>query len=253
MKLIPIIFCFALLGTAAAQQKPEYLAHFDPANGFKASQTNLTNIFLQLAGSLEATGSPEGYIRHMQAEHRRVSALYTAKTGKPHKGRMPDHLTDDYIDLTIKNWNTLAPPLKLDGFAREIGRCSREGIMGTRLTGTLAVEIFNEHQAQVAGRMSGTSTQDAGFAELRNRLQHDLEYGNPIDTAGYETTRRDAVSYAAVIADRFQRMSDQIDAIAKPAKAGQLKSLIAGVFLDLGRLAQSELELGILESALKQM
>ena len=242
-----------LVSATVAAQQPEYLRHFDPAKGFKPAQTNLTDIVLQIAGSMEATGSPEGYIRHMQAEHERISALYQAKSGKPHKSRMPSHMTAEYVNVAIKNWNTLSVPLELDAFAREIGRCVREGVKGTRLTGTLAVQIFNEHQAKVADQMRGTSSEKVGFAELRDRLAQELEYGRPINTSGYVTTRRDAVSYASVIADRFERMSDRIKSVAKPEKAELLNGAVGNMFLDLGYLAQSELEIGILESALKQL
>lgn len=244
---------FLLLSAIGTTREPEYLPHFDPARGFKPAQTNLTEICLQIAGSLEAYGSPEPYLRHIQAEHKRISELYEARMRKPHTSRMPSHLTEDYVNVAIKNWNTLSNPLELDGFAREIGRCAREGIKGTRLTGTLAVQIFNEHQAKVADRMQGVSTETAGYDELRDRLERELEYGKPVDMRGYETTRRDAVSYASVIADRFERLADKINTMAKPEKAALLNEAVSGVFNDLGYLAQSELEIGILESALRKL
>ena len=43
----------------AGDKQPEYLASFDPAKGFKPAQSDLTEVFLQLAGSLEYYGSPE--------------------------------------------------------------------------------------------------------------------------------------------------------------------------------------------------
>lgn len=46
---------------AAANSKPEYLTSFDPAKGFKPAQGDLTEILLQIAGSLEYYGSPEPY------------------------------------------------------------------------------------------------------------------------------------------------------------------------------------------------
>lgn len=235
-------------------QTPEYLRHYNPATGFKPAQTSLAEIFLQIAGSLEHHGSPEPYLRHMQKEHARVSALYTAKTGKVHPSRMPAHLSDASIDQIVKNWNTLSPPLQLDAFAKEIGRCTREGFMGTRLTGTLAVEICNQHQKLVLASMKGESTERAGFEELRQRMETELKFGQLGASAeGYETTRRDAVSYALVITDQFHRMSDRIVAAAKPEKAAQINRSLQEWFLDLGYLAHSELEIGILESALRQL
>lgn len=254
-KVLP--FCLLTLLTAvlpASAQEPEYLKHYDPHKGFKPSQANLTEIFLQIAGSLEFHGSPEAYLRHMQQEHARVSRLFEQKIGKAHTSRMPSHMTEAYVDRLVKNWNTLSPPLGLEAFAKEIGRCTREGIMGTRLSGTLAVQIFNQHQSQVAGRMSGNSTQAAGFDELKARIARDLEFGkDDIDMAGYEVTRRDAVRYAYVIDGKFRGLSKKIDATIKPEKTALIKEAVAGMFIDLGYMAQSELEIGILQSGLDQM
>jgi len=239
---------------SAQETNPPYLAHYDPAKGFKPAQANLTEIFLQIAGSLECHGSLEPYLRHMQKEHVRVSKLYQAKTGKTHSGLMPNHMTDAYIDLMVKNWNTLAPPLKLDPFAREIGRCAREGIMGTRLSGSYAVQIFNEHQRQVSARIQGKSSTPTGFEELRSRLKKELLFGHLGGSAeGLETTRRDAVSYALTISDRFHRMSEKVGAVAAPENASDINRSLLEWFLDMGYLAQSELEIGILESALNQL
>lgn len=241
---------------AIAQQPEEapYLAHYNPAKGFKPAQTNLTEIFLQIAGSLEATGSPESYLRHMQEEHRRVDKLFEEKRGKPHASRIPPHMTDAYIERFIRNWNTLSGPLGLDAFAKEIGRCMREGIMGTRLSGTLAVKIFNDHQDLVSAYMQGDSAKKVGFDDLKQRLETDLEFNKKtVSMVGYDLPRRDAVSYALVIEGKFEQMSEKIDSIAKPEKAAQIKKAIAGAFLDLGYMAESELEIGILESALKRL
>jgi len=248
---------FILIGSppppARGQEtNPPYLAHYDPAKGFQPAQANLTEIFLQIAGSLECHGSPEPYLRHMQKEHARVSRLYAEKTGKKHVGRMPAHLGDANIDLIVKNWNPLPPPLQLESFAKEIGRCAREGIRGTRLGGTYAVQIFNEHQRQVSARMQGKPSTPAGFEELRLRMKKELLFGQLGGSAeGLETTRRDAVSYALTITDRFHRMSEKVRAAADPDKAALINQGLLDVFLDLGYLAQSELEIGILESALR--
>mgnify|MGYP000959199671 CR=1 FL=1 len=248
--------CGILFAASAANaqdpSQPEYTAHYNPAKGFKPAQANLTEIFLQLAGSLEHHGSPESYIRHMQKEHERVSRLYEQKTGKKHNSRLPSHMTDDYVERLIRNWNVLAAPLGLSDFAKEIGDFAREGIMGTRLSGTIAVELFNQHQKSVLALMTGESTAPAGFEELRMMLVEKLEFGKEmVSTKGYETSRRDAVSYASSITDRFIKMFKKIDEVANPSKAGLMKEAVLGVFLDLGHLAQSELEIGILELSLR--
>ena len=76
--------------TSFAADRPEYLASFDPAKGFKPAQTDLTEIFLQIAGSLECYGSPEPYLRQMAKEHERIEALYLQKRGKAPTSYRPD-------------------------------------------------------------------------------------------------------------------------------------------------------------------
>ena len=112
--LTPCIFSICvIMASAIAQEngKPAYIVFYNPERGFKPAQTSLTQVFLQLAGSLEYCGSPEPYIRHMQTEHKRVSTRFTEKTGKPHQSRMPSHMTDDYLERFIANWNALSPRL----------------------------------------------------------------------------------------------------------------------------------------------
>jgi len=108
--LLALTVCGHSASASDPRASPEYLRYFNPSKGFKPAQTNLTQIFLQLAGSLEHSGSPEAYLRHMQKEHARISAKLTAKTGKPHHGRMPAHMTDAYVEKLIANWNLLSFP-----------------------------------------------------------------------------------------------------------------------------------------------
>jgi hypothetical protein len=247
-KLFTVLFVAAIAQDAVAQSQK---AHYNPSEGFKPAKANLTEAFLQMAESLEYHGSPEPYLRHIQKEHERVSKLYEQRTGKALTNYLPAHMTEAYFNKLIENWNLLSKPLGLNEFAKQIGGYMREGIMGTRLSGTLAVQIFNEHQKQVAARMRGDTAKPAGFEQLRIRLQHDLEFGkDTIDTSGYETTRRDAVSYSSFIDGAFRKKFSAIEAAAKPEKAALIREVVAGVFLDLGQMVQSELEIAILESAL---
>ena len=254
MKRLLAIACLivaVLQPKLSAGDAPEYLRFFDPSSGFKPAQPNLSQIFLQIAGSLECTGSPESYVRHMQHEHERISKKFAAATGQSHSSRMPAHMTPEYLDRLISNWNALSPKLGLDALAKEIGRCAREGIRGTRDTGTLAVQIFNEHQKLVAQQMQSGVKQIANFDRLREQLETHLEFNKQeIDTTGYETTRRDAVTYASVARVKVERLYSKIDAALPAEKAAKIKAAITGVFLDLGELAQSELEVAILEFSL---
>jgi hypothetical protein len=232
--------------------QPPYLAYYQPTTGFKPAQTNLTDIFLQIAGSLEHSGTPEPYLRHIQQEHARIAEVFTAQTGKAYPSRLPSHMTAEYVDRLIANWNLLSPKLKLDKLAKEAGRCTREGIRGTWDTGTIVVQIFNEHQKAVADEMASKSGQKTGFEQLRSRLANDLEYKKgKVSMVGYDASRRDAVSYALIFEGISSELFAQLDKAMPAPKANQIKAAINGVFLDLGRMAQAELELGIVEAALK--
>lgn len=237
--------------THESAKAAEYRRFYNPDSGFKPAQANLTDVFLQLAGSLEHSGSPELYLRHMQKEHARIAGKFTVKTGKAYVSRMPSHMTDAYIDKLIANWNILSPKLKLDDLAKEAGRCAREGIRGTRETGTIAVQMFNEHQKLVADEMAAGGEQKTSFEQLRTRLEEGLEYKKEkISMVGYDASRRDAIRYALIFEGVLAELYEQLDKSLAPTKATQIKSAIDGVFLDLGRMAQLELELGIVEWAL---
>src|SRR5260370_39898140 len=116
-------FAFALLLPIIAHgaEKPEYLASFDPAKGFKPAQRDLTEIFLQLAGSLESYGSPVPYLRHVAAQHHRVENLYRRKFGKAPASFRPDYMTDEYINKVAKNWDLLSSKMGLEAYAEEFG------------------------------------------------------------------------------------------------------------------------------------
>ena len=117
--ILALFFGFMLTCQTAsfAADRPEYLASFDPAKAFKPARTDLTEIFLQIAGSLECYGSPEPYLRHMAKEHERIEALYLQKNGKAPTSYRPAYMTDDYINRLSKNWNLLSPKLGLEPFA----------------------------------------------------------------------------------------------------------------------------------------
>src|SRR5579862_1089149 len=149
LPLLAWLILGSLSAAADPQTRPEYLQSFDPAKGFKPAQRDLTEVFLQLAGSLEAYGSPEPYLRHVAAEHKRIEGLYQQKFGKVPKSFRPDYMTDEYIDHLCANWQLLSPKLGLEPYAREFGNDMREAIKGTRGTGTIIVDIFNQHQARV--------------------------------------------------------------------------------------------------------
>lgn len=246
--ILGIILSVQMSGQAG--ESPEYLASFDPAKGFKPAQRDLTEVFLQLAGSLEFYGSPEPYLRHVTAEHTRIEALYTDKFGKAPKSYRPAYLSDAYIDRLAANWKLLAPKLGLAPYAKEVGNDMREAIKGTRGTGTIIVAIFNQHQTKVFDSMAGKGGEGASFESLRTELVSRLELDKiNVSEGGYDVPRRDAVSYAIVIHGITMKLFSKLDAGLKPADAGRVKAIITSVFMDVGEMAESELRAGISEWA----
>src|SRR5437867_5116798 len=113
---LALFFGFILTCQTAsfAADRPEYLASFDPAKGFKPAQRDLTEIYLQIAGSLEYYGSPEPYLRHILNEDARIGALYRKNDGAAARSFLPSGMTAESIDQLSKNWNYLSPPLGLE-------------------------------------------------------------------------------------------------------------------------------------------
>jgi hypothetical protein len=249
-----IVAFLPLFPAVRAADKPEYLASFDSAKGFKPAQRDLTEIFLQIAGSLEYYGSPVPYLRHVAAEHTRIDALYRQKFGKEPKSFRPAYMTDDYIDGLAKNWDFLSPKLGLDPFAKEIGNDMREAIKGTRGTGTIIVDILNRHQNKVFDQIAGKSGRGAEFESLRSELVTRLELDKSNVSEGhYEVARRDAVSYGIIMHGVTMKLFTKLDQSLKPADAERIKTFLSSVFMDTGELAQSELQSGISEWAFGKM
>ena len=124
------VFVFAATNAGAAEGISSSSPYFNPETGFRPAQSDLSAIFLQLAGSLEYHGSPEPYIRHVMAENTRILAKFKAATGKEGSSR-PEFLTDQYLEKIVANWKQLAPGLKLEPLCRESGRNIRFAIMGS--------------------------------------------------------------------------------------------------------------------------
>jgi hypothetical protein len=249
--LIALAFAFIALLTARGADRPEYFASFDPAKGFKPAQENLTQVFLQIAGSLEQHGSAEPYLRHMAKEHGRIEALYLRKYGTASKSYRPAYMTDEYLNRLSANWNLLSPKLGLEAFAKEVGHGMRNAIKGTRGTGTIIVEIFNYHQSKVFNSMAGKGNGPADFETLKSQLISRLELDKPsVDEERYEIARRDAVSFALGIQGDTIKLFKRLDEGLKAADAERVKAALTSVFIDVGRMAQSELEAALAEWAL---
>ena len=238
---------------ATTDQPPEYLTSFDPTKGFKPAQTDLTEIFLQIAGSLESYGTPVPYLRHMKAEHERIEAEYQKRRGTAPKSYCPSYMTSAYLDQFAANWNVLSAKLGLEPVAKDIGGLMRDAILGTRRTGTTVVEILNQHQKHVFDRMAGKETADADFVALQSQLITRLELDKAsVDDRTYEIARRDAVESALIIRGVTMKLFARLDQNLKPADAAKIKAALTMIYIDTGRMAQSELEAGIAEWASQQ-
>ena len=169
-----IVLCWRTSPANAAATPPAQSA-FNTAKGFKPAQGDLTEIFLQIAGSLEAYGSPEPYLRHILKEDARIRELYRRQRNSSPRTFFPAYMTEDYITRFSANWNLLSPKIGLEPFAKEIGHLMGDAIHGTRGTGTIIVEIFNAHQAKVFDHMAGKNRTLADFETLRSELTTRLE------------------------------------------------------------------------------
>ena len=240
---------FACQAFSLAAESPEYLQSFDPLKGFRPAQDNLTQVFLQIAGSLESYGSPEPYLRHMAKEHDRIEGLYLRKNGKASQSYRPAYMTDEYLNRLAANWNLLSPKLGLEPYAKDVGHMMRNAIKGTSGTGTIAIDIFNQHQSHVFDCMAGKSTKAADFETLKAQLIARLELSNT--GAHPEPARSDAVTFALGIHGVTMKLFKRLDDGLKPADAEKVKTALTSIFMDVGQMAQSELEAGIAEWALK--
>lgn len=186
-------------------QVPAPASSYNPTAGFKPAQPSLTQVFLQIAGSLEATGSPEGYIRHMQQEHARISKKFAAATGQSHVSRMPAHMTPEYLDRLISNWKVLSPKLGLDALAMEAGRCTRKAIRGTTGKGTVVIKIFNEHQAIVANAIEKGIWEGADYEHLQSRLEAEL--GHIPSSEAVKVIAAQQERYFTILAEKEQALN----------------------------------------------
>ena len=246
-------FIVACGPSARAATPPEYLNSFDPMKGFKPAQDNLTQIFLQIAGSLEHYGSPEPYLRHMAKEHERIEGIYRRKNGHDPKSYRPAYMTDEYLNRLCANWNLLAPKLGLEPYAKDVGHMMRDAIKGTRGAGTIAIDIFNQHQSQVFDFMAGKRKEPADFESLKTQLITRLELDkNSVDEERYETARRDAVSFALGIHGVTMKLFKRLEQGLNPPDAERIKTVLTSIIMDVGQMAQSELEAGIAEWAISR-
>lgn len=255
LRIMAVLFCWFIFALRGANQAvadlPNHDTSFDPAKGFKPAQDDLTEVFLQIAGSLEVCGSPEPYLRHMQGEHERIEAKCQMQLGRASKAYWPTYMTSTYFEQFGANWRALSPKLGLSTLAKNTGSNLRNAILGTRGNGTMLVDIFNQHQTKVVDALAGKSHAPAGFDALKKELTDRLFLDQTVIHDEHLTMeQRDAVDFAIGIQGPVTQLFKKLDAKLKPADAAEIKAAITSAFVDVGRLAQAELEEGIVETAL---
>ena len=249
--ILTILFTGDLQPVTAQSEKTGYLASFNPAKGFKPAQSDLTEVFLQIAASLEYYGSPEPYLRHMKAEHDRIETKFRQRLGRGSKAYWPSYMTDEYFAQFAANWNMMAPKLGLEVLAKHTGNLMRDAINGTRGNGTMLVEIFNHHQAAVFDALAGKGSEPANFDALKKELISRLEIDKTvIHDQNYAIMQRDAVGFTIGIRGPINELFSKLDASLSPTDAAQIEAAITSIFIDVGRAAQAELEEAIVETAL---
>jgi hypothetical protein len=236
---------------AVAADKPEYLASFDPAKGFKPAQSDLTEVFLQIAGSLEAYGSPEPYLRHMKDEHARIEGKYRQRFDGTSKAYWPAYVDDAYLERVEANWKLLDPKLKLETLAKNTGRLMRSAIQEAQGNGdALLVGILSQHQKRVYAAMTGKGSEPTDFDALKTELTSRLGLDKaPVQVASNLSPSTALGCVNAIHAD-FARRFAAVDAGLKPADAERVKAALSSLCVDVGRTAQAELEAATVEGAL---
>ncbi|MGC3991993.1 MAG: hypothetical protein QM796_20340 [Chthoniobacteraceae bacterium] len=248
--ILPLLGLLLTAPFAATAGEPDYYASFNPDKGFTPAKRDLTEIYLQLAGSLEYYGSPVEFLRHVKSEHDRIAAEYRQKLGKPLQYGCPAYMTDDYLDHLAATWGTLSPKLGLAPLARDIGNNLRNAVLGTRDHGTIVVGILNDHQAKVFDAVAGKGSAPVGFDDLNPILVKRLQLDKTTIESGSTYAQRDAVGFASFIHGDVLSLYKKLDAGLSPEDATRVKAALAGIYMDVGRMADAELEDGLAEWAL---
>ena len=218
--------CF--FASASASDKPDYLASFDPAKGFKPAQRDLTKVFLQLAGSLENYGSPEPYFRHIAAEDERVEKLYLQATGKRTSIR-PTFLSDDNLDQFAKNWNHLAPKLGLENLAKQVGADIRKALIVSQGTRTPLQLLVAQHQQSLYSHLTGNPEVGDSTKTFTDRIANLAEASD----SPFRTVR-----------ERLDQIFAALDKGLSKNDADRVKAFVTNVFSDTGLAVESEFEAG---------
>lgn len=249
--IVAFVVLFVVSDTDATD-KPEYLASFEPAKGFKPAQSDLTEVFLQIAASLEFYGSPEPYLRHMKAEHARIEAKYWQQMGGKGRSFCPVYMDAAYFDRFNANWQHIAPQLGLESLSKSTGHLIRAAITGPDGQRTLLVDVFNEHQHRVYVAMTNKKLVSIpGFDDLKVALMKTTRLNESASPVANLTAEQQAVVQpTAQIHAAFLKMFAALDAGLSAADAEKVRTVILSIVDDVGRMAVSEIEAAIIEQSL---
>ena len=245
MCLLALLF-FSIVPGYSQELSPAQRS-FDPAKGFKPAQRDLTEIYLQLAESLQVYGSPVPYLRHVKGEHDRIRALYRMKFGREPADYCPKGIDAEWLKGFSSNWDTLSPKLGLDTLTKDIGRKMASAINGSRGNGTIVIESLNTYQEAVFNAMSkGNAMPPFSTLQSQTVVQLGLDGKNPaVDQL--PSKRREAVEPAQEIKASLMKLFQRLDAALEKEQAESLKEALLNVFIDTALMADSELKAGIME------
>ena len=249
------VLVFSSIHATTAGEEPNHSASFNPSKGFKPAQSDLTEVFLQLAGSLEYYGTPEPYLRHMKAEHARIEAKYQQQLGKQPRKFCPGYMDDAYFDRFAVNWKQIAPQLGLESLVKTTGRLMRAAIDGPDGKGTVLINVFNQHQREVYAAMTSKNTAPIpDFEVLRASMVKCLQLDDTAMPTGNLTTEQQAaVNPANEIRTAFLKLFSALDAGLSVPDAEKVKTAIRSIFTDVGNMAQSELKVAMAEDSLDEL
>ncbi len=251
LTVIQSMFCVHA-SAADAIEKREHLAAFDPAKGFRPAQSDLTEVFLQIAGSLEFYSSPEPYLRHMKAEHVRIEAKYQQQLGDKPRSFCPAYMDDAYFDQFAANWKHIAPQLGLESLTKSTGQLMCRAINGPDGKGTILADVFHRQQHEVDAAMSSKKTVPVpDFDSLKVRMVKCLRLdATPMQVENLTLEQQAVIGPANDAHAAFLKLFSAVDAGLTPADAEKVKAVINAIVIDVGRMAESEMEVASLEASL---
>jgi hypothetical protein len=231
-----------LIISASAAELPKPAPALDAAKGFRPAQLDLTAIFLQIADRLEQHGSPVPYLLHIEAEHSRVGAKFRQLRGVEMPNHLPSYVNQEFLSKAAKNWGFLAPKLDLKPLATEIGRLMRVAIESTNGNEPLAANVLKAHQERVIASMIGTAA-PTDFESLRKDFRLKLDSAKASQQPDIQATLK--------IQETLERLSQTIGQRLNPSDAEKVSAVISSIISDVGKMAQAELEIAIVEGSLR--